>query len=227
MTHGDIKTKFLIEYDKANITSSYPSLTEYEINTILDKAYLAILSQKVTTNNPRQIEPEGDNKAIADIQPLITTVEQSIVNQAVRSENDVVYNQPSNMLFFVQARLKTGYNINSQIVYSTVEVKQVTHELAEKYMCSTHNKPWVETPVCYMEDNKIIVLVDPVLHTPDNLFVTYVYNPLKFVGNPDSTVFELSDSMAEELINLAIIFATETVESPRLTTRLNIRPLES
>ena len=41
------------------------------------------------------------------------------------------------------------------------------------------------------------------------------------------TKFELSDSMAEELINLAIIMSTEIVESSRLTTKANTRPLES
>ena len=41
------------------------------------------------------------------------------------------------------------------------------------------------------------------------------------------TKFELSDSMAEELINLAIIMSTEIAESSRLTTKANTRPLES
>ena len=50
MTYKDILTKYMIEYDKANVTSSYPSLTKYEIATILDKAYLAILAQKLTGN---------------------------------------------------------------------------------------------------------------------------------------------------------------------------------
>jgi len=39
--------------------------------------------------------------------------------------------------------------------------------------------------------------------------------------------FELSDQMAEELINLAIVFALENVESPRLNTKLNTRGLEA
>jgi hypothetical protein len=75
MTHGDIKTKFLIEYDKANITSSYPSLTDYEIATILDKAYLALIAQKLTGNNLRQMGFEDDIKAIEDIQQLIKIAE--------------------------------------------------------------------------------------------------------------------------------------------------------
>lgn len=43
----------------------------------------------------------------------------------------------------------------------------------------------------------------------------------------DTVEFELSDQMAEELINLAIVFALENVESPRLNTKLNTRGLEA
>lgn len=43
----------------------------------------------------------------------------------------------------------------------------------------------------------------------------------------DNVNFELSDQMAEELINLAIAFALENVESPRLNTKLNMRGLEA
>lgn len=38
--------------------------------------------------------------------------------------------------------------------------------------------------------------------------------------------FELSDTMAEELINLAVAMALENVESTRLQTKLNTLPLE-
>ena len=74
MTHKDIFTKFMIEYDKANVTSSYPSLTEYEIATFLDKAYMALIAQKVTGNNVRRAPFEADIKSISDLQPLVTTV---------------------------------------------------------------------------------------------------------------------------------------------------------
>ena len=73
MTHKDIYTKFMIEYDKANVTSSYPSLTEYEIATFLDKAYMALIAQKVTGNNARRAPFEADIKSISDLQPLVTS----------------------------------------------------------------------------------------------------------------------------------------------------------
>lgn len=123
MTHGDIKTKFLIEYDKADITSSYPSLTDYEIATILDKAYLALIAQKVTGNNPRQAGFESDNKAIADIQPLIVTHELGSFITSRFVENDVEYPVPANMLYFIQARMNVGFKHPYGTTYETVEVK--------------------------------------------------------------------------------------------------------
>ena len=80
MTHTDIYEKFMIEYDKENVTTSYPSLTEYEIATLLDKAYLALIAQKFTGNNMRRVPFEGDEKAVEDLQPLVKTTEFVSIN---------------------------------------------------------------------------------------------------------------------------------------------------
>lgn len=40
------------------------------------------------------------------------------------------------------------------------------------------------------------------------------------------TEFELSDTMAEELISLAVAMALENIESTRLQTKLTTLPLE-
>lgn len=73
MTYNDIITKFKIEYDKADVTSSYPSLTDYEIATVLDKAYLNLIAQKFTGNNTRRAPFENDIKVVSDLQPLVVT----------------------------------------------------------------------------------------------------------------------------------------------------------
>ena len=41
------------------------------------------------------------------------------------------------------------------------------------------------------------------------------------------TLFECSDTMAEEVINMALMMALENTESPRLQTKAQMRPLES
>lgn len=43
----------------------------------------------------------------------------------------------------------------------------------------------------------------------------------------DKVQFELSDTMAEELIQLAVSMALENIESQRLNTNLNMRRLEA
>ena len=115
MAHNDIKKKFLIEYDKANVTSSYPSLTSEEIATILNKAYLAEIAQKVTGNNPRRAPFEADTKAISDIQQLVIT--QTITqdsNNDPTAENSRRYILPSGFLYYVQGTVELD-NINSPV----------------------------------------------------------------------------------------------------------------
>lgn len=221
MKHSDIITKFKIEYDKAEYASSYPSLTEYEIATILDKAYLALIAQKITGNNPRQAVFEADTKAVEDIRPLIIRKRVDGDQQHATCANDCVYELPEDFLYYIQSFIELGKSINN--------VRLVSHEDAAKFMNTTINIPWIDIPVCFIENDYIHVLVDSVKYkkAPKQLNVVYVKKPVKFVGDTTNADFELNDTMAEELINLAIIMSLEVVEAPRLTTKTQTRPLES
>lgn len=220
MTYKDILTKYMIEYDKANVTSSYPSLTKYEIATILDKAYLAILAQKLTGNQQR-VPFEGDPKAVEDVRPLIDTKQISKSDeQPLGVKNGAVY-KIGDILYFITAKV----SIDDDMVTTDL----VPHEVAKKFMHTTSNRPWIKNTVCYIEGDNVIVLYDDYYdHMLSDLYLTYMKKPKKFVDNIDAnTEFELSDTMAEELINLAIIMSLETVESPRLQTKLNTKSLEA
>lgn len=221
MTYENIYTKFMIEYDKANITSSYPSLTKYEVATILDKAYLALIGQKVSGNNIRRSTIESDIKSISDIQPLIVSENKTL------TEGDPITNRlmctldPTKFLYFVGA----GITRNRKVT----PVKLIPHESAEKFFETDYNKPWVKIPVCYIENNTLYVLYDSTdkNEITESLLLTYIKRPTTFVGNIDATEFDCNDSMAEELISLAVTFALENVESTRLNTKLNTRGLEA
>lgn len=237
MTHSDIYTKFMIEYDKANITSSYPSLTKYEIAAILDKAYLALIAQKFTGNNTRNKAFEGDVKAIEDLQPLIT---YKLLNVSDGSaSNEYKTKIPSDMLHYVGSQLLTANKISS--IDNKKHFKQniniISHHDAYGFMATTTNLPWIKQPVGYMQDNEFHVLFDGYdIASNDtkssSVEFTYIKKPNMFTLDGQrydfgNTMFELSDSVAEELINLAIIFASDTVESPRLNTKVNLRSFES
>ena len=241
MTHSDIYTKFMIEYDKANITSSYPSLTKYEIATILDKAYLALIAQKYTGNNTRRQPFESDIKAIEDLQPLIKHV---ITNGSKQGDNCYkFYTHLGNTVqYIVDLSLEIQDKVTSQdgSNHDIVPVNIVSHEIAKRFKSTINNMPWIKEPVGCIEGKTILVYVDSSIvkinGSSSFLDVRYIQTPDKFATGPGTserdydfgnTQFELSDEMAEELINLAIIMSTEIVESSRLTSKINTRPLES
>ena len=221
MTHSDIYEKFMIEYDKDNVTSSYPSLTRKEQATILDKAYLALIAQKVTGNNVRRSGLETDTKSISDLQPLITSSSITLTPSTMPSnEKHGALPTDIKFLYFVSAYVKGSK-------FSQV-VTLVNHDVAKKFFVTSYNKPWVKTPVCYIQDGKIYVVCDPDYQSDVTAMeLTFIKQPAKFVGDTDNTGFELNDSMAEELISLAITFALENIESQRLNSKLNMRGLEA
>ena len=94
----------------------------------------------------------------------------------------------------------------------------------------------MKTPLCYIEGDKLFVVHESILsgeykqHEIDisKCNLTYIKKPQPFDENfGDNKTFELNDQMAEELVSLAIIFALENVESPRLNTKTGIKSLEA
>lgn len=233
MKHDDIFEKFMIEYDKAQMDgSSYPSLTDYERATILDKAYLTLIDQKLTGFNQRGVAFEEDIKAVEDLRPLIKNTrlvpETSVPIDTVSNEYIYkLYGDDSDVLYYLQSRLHTDTEMNSidNLKHNSSPVILVTHEDANKFKATDYNLPWLKNPVAYVDDVYVHVLIDGykknnVLGTR-YLYVTYIEKPNKFVDDYDTgeSTFELSDSVAEELINLAIVMAGEIVESPRQSAR--------
>ena len=220
MTHNDIYTKFMIEYDKANVTSSYPSLTPYEIAVILNKAYLALIAQKVTGNNVRRAPFEADTKAISDIQPLIVSSTISASGVHPTANNSQKYALPDNFLYYVSGMV--------QLSNQPATVMLLPHEIVERFKETAVNKPWMKNTVAYIEENYIVVLYDNYDNSqpPGAFTITYIKEPTKFTQAFNGN-FDLNDTMAEELITLAITFALDNVESTRIQTQAQIRGLEA
>ena len=175
MTHNEIYTKFMIEYDKANVTSSYPSLTKYEVNTMLDKAYLALISRKLTGNNIRRTPFEYDTKSIEDLRSLITTSKLTKSGKG-NSNNEYLYDIKKELMYFIEGLAK--YTQSS----STEEVILINHKIAQNFKQSSSNLPWIKNPVVYLEGDKVHLLIDPYKHkNSPELYATYIKKPKLFV----------------------------------------------
>lgn len=231
MTHADIYEKFMIEYDKENVTTSYPSLTEYEIATLLDKAYLALIAQKFTGNNIRRVPFEGDEKAVEDLQPLVS--QATIAQFQFKNYGQVVFPLNNDMMYIVDVFFRSNSSTLGE------HGKQIQSKYMYKFMDSHNNKPWAKEAIYCIYDDSIVLIyknisiIDILGNSDIQAICTYIKHPQKFVdknkkiSQQTDIIFELSDSMAEELINLALVMSTEIVESPRMQTKAQLRGLES
>lgn len=238
MTYKDIYTKFLIEYDKADVSSSYPSLTNEEIAAILDKAMYALIAQKVTGNNPRKVALDMDSKAMSDIAPLIKYFDTK------KSDGESLIKADNELLFKFGDNGTPRYLLDGIIKYNDTDkevVNLTTSLISDKFKETVHNKPWIKQPIMYIQssnlndgDEIIHVLVDSRYIDKENpnpnfqLYIRGVYMPSTFKGNENNeTEFLLSDTVCEELINLAVIFACRNVQDPRLATVVQTKSLEA
>lgn len=205
MTHKDIYTKYMIEYDKADVTSSYPQLTEYEIATILDKAYLALIAQKFTGNNVRKVPVEGDVKLIEDLRPLMKTElirghfgDTGQLTDEVAVGNIIKYNIPDDFLYYISSQMYYRmHNTQDKIGLRKMPVRLVDHNIATKFMATQYNMPWIKNPIAYCEGDYMYVLYDPFTEPYNNvqrgdveetvpMAITYIKQPDRFVkyGKP-------------------------------------------
>lgn len=236
MTYNDIYKKFLIEYDKADVSSSYPSLTNEEIAAILDKAMYALIAQKVTGNNPRKVALDMDSKAMSDIAPLIKYFDTQ------KSDDGSLIKANNELLFKFGDNGTPQYLLDGIIKYNDSDkeiVNLTTSLISDKFKETIHNKPWIKQPIMYIQssnlndgDEVIHVLVDSRHIDKENtnpiLYIRGVYMPSTFKDNENNdTEFLLSDTVCEELINLAVIFACRNVQDPRLTTVVQTKSLEA
>lgn len=208
MTHKDIYTKFMIEYDKAGASTSYPSLTEYEVATVLDKAYNALIAQKVTGNNYRRVAMEGDLKSIADLGPL-TKSDWRAVDPTTGGANSIAPNvtacqMPDDLLYIIDASMKYDATdtkwpteVSDATTYNPVDgvtkgrgmpVKLANHSIASKFFSTSSNIPWIKEPICFIEDRNIYVVYDPMnppviqdSGTDKSFRITYIRRPNPFV----------------------------------------------
>ena len=127
-------------------------------------------------------------------------------------------------------------------------VQLLTSVIADKFKETVHNKPWIKEPIMYVqrenttskensgndaskEGTCIHILVDSSRSkmTNSSLYIRGIMMPTSFAQqkNQNTTEFPLSNTVCEELINLAVIFACRNVQDPRLATVVQTKPLEA
>ena len=185
MTYKDVYKKFMIEYDKADISSSYPSLTIYEVATLLDKAMLALIAQKVTGNNPRRQTLDLDMKGVADLQTLIRRKESSNFNKDDYYSNKYSYDitDTGDILYITHIYLEVYVKPNDLTRYRLEEVHIIPQMYSYKFEESSTNKPWIKHPVCYIANDTINMFIGKDMENivSNHVYIDYIMIPDLFV----------------------------------------------
>lgn len=225
MTTKDLHQHFIVEYDKANVISSYPSVLPEEIDIWLNKANNMMINQKFTGNNTRRIAFEGDTKRIADLQGLITTTSITTHTAASFVPNAIIFDlaSKSDYLFYILSSVRLNGETPS-------EVTLVSHEVSKKVYETAINKPWIPRPIVILEDDKLVMFYDTFEHSDVSkavLDLTYIKKPavIDILTKADA-IYEFTDNLAYELINLAVMLALENIESSRLNAKLKTITLQ-
>lgn len=222
-THSDLHQIFRVEYDKANVISSYPSFLSEEIDVWLNKGYRTLITRMFAGNNVRQIGFEGDTKNMSDLQSLVKQTLVTSFTSVDGINNCVTFSTSSlqNFLYFITGILKMSNG-------SILEAKLSTHEAAKKASETAINKPWLPNPIITLHDNKINVYYDTnmnpkkgSIHDLGGLIVTYCAQPKKISYTTPSETVEVSDTLCSEIVSLAVYFALENIESQRSQTKAN------
>lgn len=131
----------------------------------------------------------------------------------------------NNKIFFVYDPINKPLLRNSETGLN--ENNQSTHVITTSLQDGEDN-PYVDGG--QYGDFEIVYIKTP------NKFVKDLQNPQtgwisyfdwSTAETPEAYKFECNETMAEELISLAVMFALENVESQRLGTKLNMRGLEA
>ena len=235
MTNRDSHIIFKVLLDKNAQGIAYggcPAFLEEEIDVFLNQAQLEILSNKVTGNNALKVGFEGTLTNMSELDKFVRTDENL---HAVKTDfNEFVVSDihdNGRRMTILQVTLKMGqYQSNCTIV---------DHNLVKPFKWTYNNVPWVEIPMATIEDETVLIYVDPILmsdtkyapkHEDDTDYyrvnLTYINKPKEFDYTKPDDVLDFSEDVMNEIINRAVVLALDNIESQRTQTKMALNQVQ-
>ena len=235
MTNRDSHIIFKVLLDKNAEGIAYggcPAFLEEEVDIFLNQAQLEVLSNKVTGNNALRVGFEGSPSNVSEIDKLVKTDDNL---HAVKTEfNEFVLSDlhdEGRRMTILHITLKMGqYQTNCNIV---------DHTVVKPYKWTYNNVPWVEMPMATIEDDSMLIYVDPILMQEDRyapriedntqyyrVDLTYIAKPKEFDYTRPDVELDFPEDVMNEIINRAVVLALENIESQRSQTKLQLNQVQ-
>lgn len=237
ITRSDLHVAFKVVMDKNSQSTAFggtPAFLDAEIDYWLDQALFQLVSTKFTGHNTLEQPFEGSVKRVQDLEKLVKT-DKGITAQLEDNSNKIVITdllqnqaQGEGRMFFVNAVIHWNQSDNQDIIQRkpSAVVSMIDHQVANKFLETYNNKPWIDTPVATIEDNSLQIYVDTTTtRAPYSVDITYVKYPTKIENLGSEGLVEIPEYMRYELINIAVQLALENIESRRTETKSQINNL--
>lgn len=224
MTREQLHIAFKIAMDKNSQSIAFggcPAFLPEEIDYWLNQGLYQEINTKFTGNNASKIAFEGSIKRTHDLENLIRTDYNIAATKEANINRCYIANLFSDKrMFFVDAVL----NFNGK----KANVLLVKHDDAKKFKKTYTNNPWIENPVCIIEDNTLYIYYDDISMNANSYSVdiTYVKYPTKVENLPAAGMDEIPEYMQYEVVNRAVELALEDIESQRVQTKTQLNQLD-
>lgn len=223
MTRDQLHIAFKIAIDKASQSIAFggcPAFLPDEIDYWLNQGLYQEINTKFSGNNATKASFEGSTKRTHDLEGLLRTDSVTAVKDANINRCYVMNFYNGQRMFFIDAMLRFNE--------TNANISLVTHEVAQRFKKTHDNNPWIETPVCVIEDNTLYIYYDDISMQADEYTVdiTYIKQPVKVEDLPAEGMTEIPEYMQYEVINRAVELALEDIESRRVQTKSQLNQLD-
>lgn len=237
ITRSDLHVAFKVVMDKNSQSTAFggaPAFLDAEIDYWLDQALFQLVSTKFTGHNILEQPFEGSVKRIQDLEKLVKTDKGISASLDEGTNRIVITNLLQNQtegegrMFFVNAVIHWSQPVNQDVIKRkpSATVQMIDHLIANRFLETYNNKPWIDTPVATIEDNSLQIYVDSAsTQAPYTVDITYVKYPTKIENLGPEGLVEIPEYMRYELINIAVQLALENIESRRIETKVQINNL--
>ena len=224
MTVSELHKAFKVMMDKNAESVAFggcPAFLPEEIDLFLNQAFIEVISNKFTGQNVLKTPFEGSVKRVADLENLVKT--DTNLSLTLQPNTNVLvlddFSEERIRMFFVTAVLHFNDQASTCIL--------ISHEDSKRFIQSYNNLPWIDTPVCTMENNQLKVMIDTEsMKAPYTIDVTYVmYPPIINSAAPTTDINVVPDRVLYEVINRAVLIALENIEAQRTQTKAQINNL--
>lgn len=204
-----------------------PAFLPSEIDIFLNQAQDEILNNKISGNNSLRQGFEASLQRMSQIDKLIATDKNLQITNQVTNEfllEDAHSN--GSRLMLLQFELNYGSELAKGMI--------IDHNSARLYKQTYDNIPWVEHPIATLEDDNMLIYVDPIIMAtagslPVNgkylINLTYIKNPKRFDYTKPEEELDFPDNVMNEIINRAAVLALEDIESQRTSGKLQLNQL--